>query len=197
MCLAICMTCACHAIIFISEESLFVDANKLSVVQTAVFHLHIIWYCDETTIALIASWKSVRYLNLDQGSQTQIAPWATWRLIRQPGGRIISLTQQCQYLNLLETAFSFYFLRKVSWIIGKWFLAVSAVLLISLALSCKCVLLSQSYSISLSSTSGEATCIWQNVWNKPRFNYANWMSITGAQKTTGSLKTNIIFKNKY
>jgi len=42
VCLAICTSCACHLVIFISEESLFVDAIKLSVVQTAVFHLNII-----------------------------------------------------------------------------------------------------------------------------------------------------------
>jgi len=63
MCLAVCTTCAWHLVIFISEESLFVDAITLSVVQTAVFHLYIIWYCDETTI----SWKSIRYLNLNIG----------------------------------------------------------------------------------------------------------------------------------
>jgi len=48
MCLTICATFAFQLVIFISEESLFVDAIKLSVVQTAVFHLYIIWYCDET-----------------------------------------------------------------------------------------------------------------------------------------------------
>jgi len=37
MCLAICMVCACHLVIFISEESLFVDAIKLSVFETANF----------------------------------------------------------------------------------------------------------------------------------------------------------------
>jgi len=37
MCLAICATCACHLVIFITEESLFVDTIKLSVVQTVVF----------------------------------------------------------------------------------------------------------------------------------------------------------------
>jgi len=42
MCVAICATCACHLVIFISEESFFVDTLKLSVVQTAVFHLYII-----------------------------------------------------------------------------------------------------------------------------------------------------------
>jgi len=31
---------------------LFVDAIELLVVQAAVFHLNIVWYCDETTIAL-------------------------------------------------------------------------------------------------------------------------------------------------
>ena len=53
MYLAICTTCACHLVIFISEDSLFADAIKLSVVQTAVFHLKNIWYCDETAITLI------------------------------------------------------------------------------------------------------------------------------------------------
>ena len=53
MCLAIWTTCACHLFIFINEESLFAGAIKLSVIQTAVFHLYIIWYCDETTITLI------------------------------------------------------------------------------------------------------------------------------------------------
>jgi len=42
MCLRISATCVCHLVIFISEESLFVDPIKLSVVQTAVFHLYII-----------------------------------------------------------------------------------------------------------------------------------------------------------
>jgi len=32
MCLAICTTCACHLLVFISEESLFVNAIKRSVV---------------------------------------------------------------------------------------------------------------------------------------------------------------------
>ena len=41
--LAIFTTCACHLVIFIGEESLFVDASILSVVQTAVFHLYVIW----------------------------------------------------------------------------------------------------------------------------------------------------------
>jgi len=35
-----CTTCACHLVIFISEESLFVDAIKSSAVQTAIFHLN-------------------------------------------------------------------------------------------------------------------------------------------------------------
>ena len=34
--------CACHIVIFVSEESLFADAIKLSVVQTAIFHLIIV-----------------------------------------------------------------------------------------------------------------------------------------------------------
>ena len=76
MCLAISATRACHSIIFISEESLFVDAIKLSFIQTAVFHLYIIWYCDETTITLTAFWKSVRYLNLDF-SEYKVKPWRT------------------------------------------------------------------------------------------------------------------------
>jgi len=37
---------------------------KLSVVQTAVFHLCNIWYCNEKTITLIIFLTSVRYLNL-------------------------------------------------------------------------------------------------------------------------------------
>ena len=42
-CLTVCTTCACHLLIFISEENLFVDAIKLlSVVQTTVFHLYTI-----------------------------------------------------------------------------------------------------------------------------------------------------------
>jgi len=39
MCLAVC-TCACHFVIFIRKESLFADAIKLSIGQTAVFHLY-------------------------------------------------------------------------------------------------------------------------------------------------------------
>jgi len=54
MCLAICTTCTCHLVIFISEESLW---TLLSVVQTEVLHLHIIWYCDETTITLLVFLK--------------------------------------------------------------------------------------------------------------------------------------------
>jgi len=42
---------------FIREENLFVDAFKLSVVQTAVLHLYIITYGDETTITLIVFLK--------------------------------------------------------------------------------------------------------------------------------------------
>ena len=42
MCFTICTACACHLVIFISEGSLFVDVNILSVVQTAVFHVYII-----------------------------------------------------------------------------------------------------------------------------------------------------------
>jgi len=41
MCLAICTTCACHLVVFIGEEGLFANAIKLSVIQTAVFHLYI------------------------------------------------------------------------------------------------------------------------------------------------------------
>jgi len=52
MCLAMCTTCAYHLFIFANEESLFIDAMKLSVVQTAVFRLYIIWYCDKTTITV-------------------------------------------------------------------------------------------------------------------------------------------------
>jgi len=40
-----------------SEESLFVDAIKLPFVQTAVFHLCIFRYCDETAITLIVFLK--------------------------------------------------------------------------------------------------------------------------------------------
>jgi len=41
----------------------------LSVGQTAVFHLNIIWYCDETTFTLIGFLKvdQIRYLNLVNG----------------------------------------------------------------------------------------------------------------------------------
>jgi len=42
----------------------------------------------------------------------------------------MTLTQQWRYPNLLETAFTYYFLRKVSWVIGKSFLAVSIFVLI-------------------------------------------------------------------
>jgi len=38
----------------IREEGLLVNAIKLSVVHTAVFHLYIIWYCDETTIGQVS-----------------------------------------------------------------------------------------------------------------------------------------------
>jgi len=41
MCFALCTTCVCHLVIFISEESLFVDTIKLSVIQMAVIHLQI------------------------------------------------------------------------------------------------------------------------------------------------------------
>jgi len=41
VCLAISTICACHLVIPISEESLFVDDIKLLVGQTAGFHLHI------------------------------------------------------------------------------------------------------------------------------------------------------------
>jgi len=35
-----------------------------------------------------------REITLEQGSQTQITPWATWGFTRQPTGRIMTLTQQ-------------------------------------------------------------------------------------------------------
>jgi len=38
--------------------------------------------------------------NLQQGSQTQITPRAKWWLVKQPEGRIMTLTQQWRYLNL-------------------------------------------------------------------------------------------------
>jgi len=49
---------------FYEREKFFVDAIKLSVVQTAVFHLYIIWYCDEKTITLIV------FLKIDQASES-------------------------------------------------------------------------------------------------------------------------------
>jgi len=53
---------------------LFEDAIKLSVVQMAVFHLNIVWYCDDTNITLIAllPWKSVRYLNLANARSSHV-----------------------------------------------------------------------------------------------------------------------------
>jgi len=59
------------------------------------------------------------------GSQTQIALKAKLGLIKQPEGRIMTLTQQWRYLNLTRTAFTFYFSRNVSWVIGKSFLVAS------------------------------------------------------------------------
>ena len=50
-----------HAILSFLLAKKFVsrrlDDIKLSVIQTAVFHLYIIWHCDETTIALIVFLK--------------------------------------------------------------------------------------------------------------------------------------------
>ena len=42
---------------FINEESVFVDPIESSVVQTAVFHLRIVWYWDEATITFIVFLK--------------------------------------------------------------------------------------------------------------------------------------------
>jgi len=50
---------------------LFVDAIKLSVDQTAVCHLYIIWYCDETTITLIAFLKVGQ---VSQSSECKVKP---------------------------------------------------------------------------------------------------------------------------
>ena len=46
-----------------------------------------------------------------------------WWLIKEPDGHIMTLTQQWLYLNLTRHLFYFYFLRKISWVIGKSFLA--------------------------------------------------------------------------
>ena len=75
--LAICTTCACHLVIFISDESLFADAIKLSVVQTAIFHLYIIWYCDETTITIIVFLKVGQ---VSESSECKAKPHRTRKL---------------------------------------------------------------------------------------------------------------------
>jgi len=59
------------------------------------------------------------------GSQTQIPPRAKLEPMKQPDGRIMTLTQQWRYLNLTRTAFTFYFSRNVSWVMGKSYLVAS------------------------------------------------------------------------
>jgi len=94
MCLTIHTTCACHLVIFISEESLFVDAIKLSVVQTAVFHLNIIWYCDETTTTLIVFLKVGQ---VSKSSECKAKPRRTHYLtsLRVTGRFCVCLTHNC------------------------------------------------------------------------------------------------------
>jgi len=53
---------------------LFVNAFKLSVVQTAVFHLNIVWYCNETTITLIALLKVGQ---VPESSECKVKPYRT------------------------------------------------------------------------------------------------------------------------
>jgi len=61
MCLAVCATCACHLIIFISEESLFVDTIIGRPTQQ-YFTWRIFDIVTKQLLHLLVSWKSVRYL---------------------------------------------------------------------------------------------------------------------------------------
>ena len=73
-CLAICKTYACQLVIFISEEILFLDAIKLSVVQRAVFYLYSILFdiVTKQLLHLLFGWKAVRYLNLVNARPSQV-----------------------------------------------------------------------------------------------------------------------------
>jgi len=86
--------CACHIVIFVSEESLFADAIKLSVVQTAIFHLIIVWYRDETTIALIVFLKVGQ---VPESSKCKVKPRRTHQLtsLLVTGRFYVCLTHVC------------------------------------------------------------------------------------------------------
>ena len=56
------------------ERGRFADAIKLSVVQTAVLHFHIIWYCVNTTITLIVFLKVGQ---VSQSCQCKVKPCRT------------------------------------------------------------------------------------------------------------------------
>ena len=75
MCLSICVICACHSVIF-SKESLFVDASDYIGRPDSSISLDVIWYCDETTIALTGFLKvDLRYMSIrrkfSRGGQRQ------------------------------------------------------------------------------------------------------------------------------
>jgi len=62
-------------------------------------------------------------LALPQGSQTQIVPRVKWGLKSNPRAALWRWRNNGSVWTLLETAFTSYFLRKLSWVIGKLFLA--------------------------------------------------------------------------
>ena len=94
ICLAIYTTCACHLVIFISEESLFVDTIESSVVQTAAFYLNTVWCWDETTITLIVFLKIGQ---VSESSECKAKPRRAQKLtsLLVTGRFCVCLTQIC------------------------------------------------------------------------------------------------------
>ena len=64
MCLAICTTCACHLVVFISEESLFEALLNYRSSRRQYFTWILFDIVPKQLLHLLFSWKSVRYLNL-------------------------------------------------------------------------------------------------------------------------------------
>ena len=91
MCLAICATCACYLVIC-REESLFVDAIRLPIGQTAVFHLNI---GTKQVLHLLVSWKSVRYLNMLNARPSRVERISLRVHILVSGRFCVCLTQIC------------------------------------------------------------------------------------------------------
>jgi len=99
----------------------------------------LIKYNQKATFDIMMLMQQRRYLNLTWSSfyilfsATQFAPGAKWGLINITRKPHLTLWRWCNNggtWTLLEAVFTSYFLQKVSWIIGKSFLAAVSSMLI-------------------------------------------------------------------